>query len=289
VFLQTTGIQKADSLRFVRLGALGIHLGALGVFVVPYEHSLLALAAITFFVRTFAWEGGSHRYFAHRSYKTSRIFQLLLAMLAASGGQRGPICPGDPHSPVHNGFFYAHLGWILDARNIDTDLDAVKDLSRYPELVLVNKYHYVFAYLVLGSVFCIGEFTSVLGPGVNGLSAAVWGFFLSTLLSLHATLMINTFTHGWRLSPFNYRNFDTPDRSTNNWLLLIPTMGASFHNNHHRYMNAARAGFYWWEFDPTGAVLKVLEKIGVVWDLTPTPDNVLSEGRYTGAGRVTGE
>src|SRR5688500_3198334 len=59
VFLQPTGVQKSESLRAVKFGAWAIHLGALGVFVVPYEHSLLALAAIVFFIRTFAWEGGS--------------------------------------------------------------------------------------------------------------------------------------------------------------------------------------------------------------------------------------
>ncbi len=291
--LPNTGIQKAESLRIIKIRIVLLHVASLGVFFVPYEHSLLGLAAITCFARTFGWEGGSHRYFAHRSYKTSRFFQMLLAILAASGGQRGPIWWAwhhrlhhrhsetalDPHSPVQKGFLYAHFGWYLDQKNIDTDLDAVKDLAKYPELVWINKYHYVFPYLLLAAIFCLGQFTTVLGPNVNGLSAAIWGFFLSTAVSLHSTFAVNTVTHGISPRFFSYRTFDTSDASTNNWLLFILTMGASWHNNHHRYMSAARAGFRWWEIDLTYWVLKALEKIGIVWDLTPVPAEVLAEGR----------
>lgn len=291
--LQMTGIQKSESLRIIKLRVWLVHLASLGVFVVPYSNALLILAIATFFMRTFAWEGGSHRYFAHRSYKTSRGFQLFLACLAAASAQRGPIwwaqhhrhhhrhsdTPDDMHSPVHAGFWHAHFGWFLDPRNIDTDLDKVRDLSRYPELVFVNKYHYVFPYLILAIMFCIGQYTTLLGADVTGLSAAVWGFFLSTMLSLQATFVVNTITHGRTPRFFSYRRFQTTDTSSNNWLLCVPTMGASWHNNHHRYMNAARAGFYWWELDLTYCVLKVLEKLGVVWDLAPVPADVLAEGR----------
>jgi stearoyl-CoA desaturase (delta-9 desaturase) len=96
---------------------------------------------------------------------------------------------------------------------------------------------------------------------------------------LEATFVVNTITHGLSLGFLGYRRFATPDASINNWLLCVPTMGASWHNNHHRYMNAARAGFYWWELDLTYCVLKVLERLRLVWDLTPVPADVLSEGR----------
>jgi stearoyl-CoA desaturase (delta-9 desaturase) len=253
-------------------------------------------AVASFFIRVFAWEAGSHRYFSHRAFSTSRVFQFLLAVLAAASAQRGPIWwaahhrehhrhsdqPGDPHSPVQRGFWYAHMGWVLDQDRLDTDLDAAKDLARFPELVWVNKYHYLFPYLLLVGIFAVGQYTAAFGRTGLGVSAAIWIFFLSTLLSLHATFVVNTLTHARKPGWMNSRRFDTSDTTTNSWLLAIPTMGASWHNNHHRYMNGARAGFYWWELDLTYCVLRLLALTGIIWDLHPVPLKVLEEGRTFG-------
>lgn len=297
--LPNTGIQKAENLRIIKFRVWLVHVASLGIFFVPFDYSLLLYTAVTFFVRTFGWEAGSHRYFSHRSYKTSRAFQLFLAVLAASGGQRGPIwwatyhrahhrdsdTQTDPHSPTHRGFWYAHMGWFLDPKNIDTDLDAAKDLSRFPELVWVNKYHYIFPYILMVLIFCLGAFANILGPklhgAVGGLSAVIWCFFLSTMLSLQATFVINTITHGFSPRLFSYRRFNLDDTTTNNWLLAIPTMGASWHNNHHRFMGAAKAGFYWWELDLTYYILKILSWLRIVWDLQPVPKKVLDQGTNT--------
>jgi stearoyl-CoA desaturase (delta-9 desaturase) len=279
--LPNTGIQKAESLRIIKIRILLLHVVSLGVFFVPYDNALLVLAAITYFARTFGWEGGSHRYFAHRSYKTSRAFQLFLAILAASGGQRGPIWWAwhhrlhhrhsetelDPHSPVQKGFIYAHFLWYLDPKYIDTDLDTVKDLAKYPELVWINKYHYFVPYLLMAAIFCLGQFTTVLGPNVNGVSAIVWGFFLSTALSLHSTFVVNTITHGISPRLFSYRAFATSDTSTNNWCSLHRDDGASWRSLipsvHER-----RAPGLLVEIDPTYWIRKFLEKIVMVGPLT---------------------
>ncbi|MCI5105643.1 MAG: acyl-CoA desaturase [Pseudomonadales bacterium] len=291
--LPSTGIQKSESLRIIKIRIVLFHLLCLGVFFVPVTPELVFWTVVTFFIRVFAWEAGSHRYFAHRSFKTSRAFQLFLAVLAASGGQRGPIWwaehhrhhhrhsdqPEDPHSPVHKGYWFAHFGWLIDPRYIDTNLDNVKDLAKYPELVWVNKYHYLFPYVLLIATYVIGEYTAVFGREGLGVSALFWVFILSTVLSVQSTFSVNTLTHGHQSGFFNHRRFNTGDATTNNWFMCIPTMGASWHNNHHRYMNAARAGFYWWQLDLTYLVLKLLSWFGIVWDLHKVPDKVLEEGR----------
>lgn len=291
--MQTSGIQRAERLAIVKFRVWLLHAASLTIFVVPFTWGLAAAAIIGFFIRVFAWEGGSHRYFSHRAFSTSRAFQLVLALLAAAGAQRGPIWwaahhrehhrhsdqPGDPHSPVQRGFWYAHVGWVLDQDKLDTDLDGAKDLARFPELVWVNKYHYLFPYLLLVGIFLLGQYTAVFGRTGLGMSAVVWVFFLSTLLSLHATFVVNTLTHARKPGWINQRRFDTPDTTTNSWLLAIPTMGASWHNNHHRYMNSARAGFYWWEVDLTYCVLRLLAVVGIIWDLHPVPPKVLHEGK----------
>lgn len=288
--LPSTGIQKSENISIIKLRVAVIYLGSLGVIFVPFSWPLAALTLVSVYVRTFGWEGGHHRYFAHRSFKTSRIFQLVLACLGAASGQRGPIwwathhrdhhrysdTPRDPHTPIKNGKLYAYIGWFFDKAHCDTNLDDARDLSRFPELVWVNKYHYFFPYLFLVLIFAIGQWTPLLG-GVGGVAAVVWGFFLGTLLSLQGSLLVNAFAHGSKPGPFSYRTFRTSDTSLNNLPLCLLSLGASWHNNHHRYMNSARTGFRWWELDLTYMTLRVLEIVGIVWDLHKVPPQVLLE------------
>jgi len=291
--IKTSGIQSGEALAIVKFRVWLLHAGSLGVFFFPANTEIIIATVLLFFVRVFAWEAGSHRYFSHRSYKTSRIFQFILAVVAASSGQRGPIWwavhhrthhkysdqDRDPHSPVKSGFWYAHIGWVLDQEKLATNLDDAKDLSKYSELVWLNKYHYIFPYISMATTYLIGEYTVVLGATGNGLSALVWVFFLSTMLSLQATFAVNSLTHAQKHNFFNIRQFYTSDTTTNSWILCIPTMGASWHNNHHRYKNAARAGFYWWELDLSYIALKTLSWLGIVWDLNSVPNEILDEGR----------
>jgi stearoyl-CoA desaturase (Delta-9 desaturase) len=293
-------IQRTEGPRTVIVRALIGHLALLGVFFVPMTKELLIAALIGFFIRVFAIEGGVHRYFSHRSYKTSRLFQCVLAALAAANGQRGPIWwavihrrhhrfsdqPGDPHSPVMLPWHKAYYTWLIDDDTLATPLDEAKDLSRYPELVWINKHHYILPLATLAATYGVGEFSALFGRTGLGLSAVVWVFFVSMVASQHAPYMVNVFAHGTRPNFFNLRRFDTRDTSTNMWWWALPSMGAAFHNNHHRYMNAARAGFYWYELDPSYWVLRALALLGIVWDLKEVPAEVLEEGRRGTAGHA---
>jgi stearoyl-CoA desaturase (Delta-9 desaturase) len=291
----TWGVQPGEPLRAVQIRVVIVHLACLAVFFVDVSAALVALAVLGYFVRVFAWEGGGHRYFAHRSFRTSRAFQFLLALLLAASGQRGPIWwaahhrrhhrlsdrEGDWHSPVRYGFWQAHLGWLLKQDSLNTPLDEARDLARYPELVWINRRHYLVPLLLLFLLFALGQYTSLFGEPGLGLAAMVWGFFIPTMLSLHASFVVNSLVHGGRPGRWHRRRFATRDASTNAWWLCIPTMGASWHNNHHRYMNSARAGFFSWELDLTYLSLRALALLGLVWDLQPVPSSVLEEGRET--------
>src|SRR5579884_2333145 len=108
---------------------IGLHLALVAVFFVPVDGWALALCALTYFWRMFGITGGYHRYFAHRSYKTSRVFQFVLAWLGCSSLQKGPLwwaahhrehhrysdTPKDPHSPHETSFWWSHVGWILSS------------------------------------------------------------------------------------------------------------------------------------------------------------------------------
>jgi stearoyl-CoA desaturase (delta-9 desaturase) len=172
------------------------------------------------------------------------------------------------------------MGWTLDGRNADTNLDLIPDFARFPELRALNKLHYVPGMFLLLGLYLAGE-AGWLGNGIGGVPAVLWGFFFSTLLVLHATFAVNSLGHGG--GGFGgTRRYATHDASVNHPWLAIPTMGGGWHNNHHRYPAAARAGFAWWEVDPAYLVLRLLAALGVVWDLRPVPSDVLNEG---GLGR----
>jgi stearoyl-CoA desaturase (delta-9 desaturase) len=294
--MQLTGIQRGESHRVIAIRLAVSHAMCLGVFFVPVTAELLWAAFVGYFVRMFFIEAGAHRYFAHRAFKTSRLAQLVLGLGVAASGQRGPIWwaghhrkhhrysdrPGDPHSPMVQGrrahFWHAHLGWLVERDNLDTDLDAVKDLARYPELVIVNKTHMLWPIALLVITVLLGAYTPLFGREGLGWSAAVWAFFVPTVLSLHGIFAINSLTHGGRLGRWHRRRFMTNDYTTNAWWLAIPTMGAAWHNNHHRYMNSARAGFYRFELDPSYLMLRGLAALRVVWDLHEVPSAVIEEG-----------
>lgn len=94
----------------------------------------------------------------------------------------------------------------------------------------------------------------------------VWGYFISTVVLIHATLSINSLAHRW-----GKQRYQTGDESRNNIVLALFTMGEGWHNNHHHYPVSARQGFYWWEIDISFYILKLMEKMRLVWDVKTVP------------------
>jgi len=246
----------------------GVHVAAFGVFFTGITTTAVVLFAIAFWGRLFGITGGYHRYFAHKTFKTSRAFQFVLALLGTAATQKGPLWwaslhrihhresdgPGDVHSPKR-GFYYSHQGWIFDKRWQATRLDLIPDFAKYPEIQWLNRWHFVPPVALAVACFAIG-----------GLPGLFWGYFLSTTLLWHSTYTINSLSH-----LFGTRRFDTGDTSRNNWALALLTCGEGWHNNHHHYMASARQGFRWWEIDITYYVLRTLDAVGVIWDVREPP------------------
>ena len=107
----------------------------------------------------------------------------------------------------------------------------------------------------------------------------VWGFCISTVALYHGTFTINSLAHRW-----GRRRYATRDESRNNFILAVLTLGEGWHNNHHHYPASVRQGFYWWEFDPTYYFLRLLEMLGLVWDLRQVPDDRRDAWKMTGSG-----
>ncbi len=258
---------------YVAGGITILHVACIGAFWTGAHAIDWVVCVALYFIRMFAITGGYHRYFSHRTYKTSRWFQFLLAFMAETSSQKGALwwaahhrthhkesdTINDVHSPVQRGFLYSHIGWLYQLENDYTDYEKVADLAKYPELVFLNK-NWLIPPIVLGVLVW-------LWLGWSGLFV---GFCLSTVILWHGTFTINSLSH-----IFGYQDYYTGDHSRNNWWLAIITLGEGWHNNHHFYQSSTRQGFKWWQYDITYYVLKAMSWIGLVWDLREPPREVV--------------
>lgn len=277
-----------------------LNLSVLFVFLVGFSWVALGVAVALYVIRMFGITAVYHRYFAHRTYKTSRPMQFALAFLGNTAAQRGPLwwashhrhhhatsdTPEDAHSPLQEGGFWnSHMGWWGRQKYVPPRLDLVKDLTKYPELVFLDRFDAI-------APATLGVFTFLLGMalerwfpglGTNGWQMLVWGFVISTVVLFHGVATINSLAH-----VFGSRRYKTSDASRNNFWLALITLGEGWHNNHHHYPNSARQGFYWWEIDLSYYGLKALKAVGLVRDLKPVPARVLADGRKKTAAPVAG-
>lgn len=246
-----------------------VHLAAFGSLWTGFPAYAVWTSVVLYFVRMWAVTAGYHRYFSHRSYKTSRWFQFVLAFIAQSSVQRGALwwaaihrhhhlhsdTPQDVHSPRHQGFVYAHVGWIFNKNNWKPDYGTIRDLEKYPELRWLDRF-----YLVPAIALAVGCFVFGGWPGL------FVGFFLSTVALFHGTFAINSMAH-----QVGDQRYLTGDDSRNHWLLALVALGEGWHNNHHHYQSSTRQGFKWWEIDITYYILKAMSWTRIVWSLREPP------------------
>lgn len=260
-----------------------MHLGAvIGVVVLVSGWALgtsligeICICLALVYVRMFGITAGFHRYFAHHSYRTSRWFQFVLALIGSSAAQWGPLKwaalhrhhhrysdkEGDIHSVRQEGFWESHMLWIIRKKNASVPYDKIRDFARYWELRLIDKLYYVPPALLGVACWLFG--------GWRGLFVY---FFLSTVILYHLTYSINSLMH-----LIGKKVYETPthDDSKNSFLLALLTWGEGWHNNHHYYPSSERQGFLWWQIDITHYLLTILSWCGIVWDLrSPPPEKI---------------
>jgi stearoyl-CoA desaturase (delta-9 desaturase) len=218
-----------------------IHVGCLAVIWVGFSWTAFAVCVALYAIRMFGITGVYHRYFSHRSYKTSRWFQFVLAFVGATSAQKGPIwwashhrhhhqysdTEEDVHPPRVYGLWWAHVGWVLSTRFVDTRLELVKDLVKFPELRLLDKYHLTPPLMLIAALFALGFGLETYAPqlGTSAMQMFIWGFCISTTLLYHGTFCINSLAH-----LVGRPRFETGDDSKNSFLLAIITLGEGWHN-----------------------------------------------------------
>ncbi len=282
--------QRYDSWQSIRhnWGFIAFHLAVLTVFLVGVSWPAVAACLITFWMRVFFVTGFYHRYFSHRTFQTTRVFQAVMAFLGTLSIQKGPLWwaghhrfhhrhsddEQDVHSPVNGGFWWAHVGWLMAYNRNDTRWNEIKDLARFPELRWLDRWYAGSTLVYAAAAAALGVLLEWLLPstGATWPQVFVWTFVVSTVLLWHITYLINSGAHMW-----GSRRFPTTDTSRNNLLLALITLGEGWHNNHHRYPGSERNGFFWWEIDITHYLLTMLSWTGLIWDLRRPPAHVYEE------------
>jgi stearoyl-CoA desaturase (delta-9 desaturase) len=177
----------------------GTHVAALiGVFLVGISWPAVIALAICVITGMLGVTLAYHRYFAHRSFNTSRWFQFFLALWGATSLQRGPIwwaavhrhrhhhrhpdTEDDWHTPLH-GFWHAHNGWLESPHILDVSYDRVPDLTRYPEMRFIDTFYHIPALLMIATLAAIGSYLQAHYPalGTSAWQMVVWGFFVRTV------------------------------------------------------------------------------------------------------------
>ena len=187
---------------------VGMHLACFAVIWVGWSPVAVGVAVSAYLVRMFAITGFYHRYFSHRSFKTSRVGQFIFGVLGASAVQRGPVWwaahhrhhhaysdkPEDVHSPVQRGFILSHMGWFLTARGFRPDLRRVRDLLQFPELRWLDRFDILVPVALAVGMFGLGALLARVAPelGTSAGQMLVWGFFVSTVACYHGTYTINS-------------------------------------------------------------------------------------------------
>jgi stearoyl-CoA desaturase (delta-9 desaturase) len=264
-----------------------VQASAVLIFFIPFSWDLVGLWAASHFLRAIGLTLAFHRYYAHRAFQMNRITRFVWTFIGTAAMQKGPLWwaghhvnhhrfadrDGDPHSPMVSGVYHAHIGWFLnDARHdrLEASNPVVRDFSKAPEIVWLDRYFAVPPLMLSAAMYLAG-----------GMPWLIWGFCLPTMTLAHATFAINTVNH-----MFGTRRFDTIDESRNNALTAFFAVGEGWHNNHHRYQRAARNGFYWWEFDPTWYVIRLMAAVGLVWDVHRVPERIYREAQAAKARRA---
>jgi len=232
---------------------------------------------------------GYHRLFSHRSFDAPPWLRYTLAILGSAAAQ-GPVIEwvadhrkhhafsdreGDPHSPhghgeglwaMCKGYWHAQMGWLFRTQGLAGEETYAPDLRADPTLVRIEHWNAFFILLSFILSFAIGYLAGSLRGGLTGL---FWGGLFRAGLFQQSLFTVNSMGH-----LFGERSYRTVDNACNVGWMALPTLGDSWHCNHHAFPTAAVAGFHWWQCDPTGLVIQALEAAGLVWNVREVPAEI---------------
>jgi stearoyl-CoA desaturase (Delta-9 desaturase) len=245
----------------------------------------LAVMAVLYVLTAFGVTLGYHRMFTHRALDSSRALRATLAILGSMALEGSVITwvadhrkhhaftdlEGDPHSPhlsgpgflgAIRGLWHAHVGWLFETVGQAERERFAPDLMKDRMIRIIDKLFPLWAALGLAVPFALGW---LIGGSLGiALTTLLWAGLVRVLLLHHVTWSINSVCHF-----FGRRRFETEDESRNVFWLAPFSMGEAWHHNHHAFPTSAFHGLRFWErlTDPTGLLIALLEKLGLVWNV----------------------
>ena len=249
---------------------------------------------------------GYHRMFTHRAFESSRAFRAIVAVLGSMAVEGSVITwvadhrkhhaftdiEGDPHSPhlagpgfvgAIKGLWHAHIGWLFETVGTAERERFAPDLLKDGALRVVDKLFFLWVALGLMIPFALGW---IVGGGLGtALTALLWGGLVRVFLLHHVTWSINSVCHF-----VGRRRFEVEDESRNVFWLAPFSMGEAWHHNHHAFPTSAFHGLRFWErvADPTGLVIALLERMGLVWNVVRvSPDRQAAKALPSAPGTKT--
>jgi stearoyl-CoA desaturase (delta-9 desaturase) len=244
----------------------------------------IVVFALMYTLSGFGVTVGFHRMLTHRSFQTHTSIRYLFAILGSLSVQ-GPVIDwvadhrkhhahtdqeGDPHSPhvghgagvsgALRGLWHAHVGWLWRTHGEARSSQYAKELVEDRGMRLINRR---FPLIALGSLALPALLGLALTQSWHGaLTGLIWGGFARIFLQHHITWSVNSVCHF-----FGKRRFDVEDHSTNVFWLALPSFGESWHHNHHAFPRSAAHGLRWWELDPSAALIALMRRSGLAWDV----------------------
>jgi stearoyl-CoA desaturase (delta-9 desaturase) len=270
----------------LNLGAVIVPFVATIVAIVLLWNSLvsttdLIIAAVMYAFTAVGVTVGFHRLLTHRSFQTSKPLEYTFAVLGSMSVQGSTIAwvadhrkhhahtdeEGDPHSPhvapdgsgvrnVFTGLWHAHTGWLMSTQGRADWKKYAADLYEDKGMRLISRHFVALVFLTLAIPALAGYL--ITGTLIGALTGLLWGGLVRIFFVHHITWSVNSVCHF-----LGSRRFDTDDRSTNVFWLAIPSLGESWHHNHHAFPRSAFHGLKRWEPDPSGLIIAGLEKLGL--------------------------
>jgi len=271
--------------RYLNLAAVILPFAAFAAAIVLLWNSLvgwsdLAIFSFMYVTTALGVTIGYHRLLTHRAFDAPRPVRYGLAALGQMSVQGSVIDwvadhrkhhaftdeEGDPHSPHHEhgeglrgalrGLMYAHVGWLFETQGAAQKRRYARDLLDDPGMRRISRAFPWFVLLGLALPALLGFLLT--GTAAGAFTALLWGGFVRIFLVHHVTWSVNSICHF-----FGRRRFETDDMSTNVFWLALPSMGESWHHNHHAFPRSARHGLRWWEVDVSALIIAGMERIGL--------------------------
>jgi stearoyl-CoA desaturase (delta-9 desaturase) len=253
----------------------------------------LALLAVMYVLMGLGITIGFHRMLTHSAFEAVAPLKALLLIFGSMAIQGRAIDwavdhrthhahsdkEGDPHSPHHGfgggiggqlrGLLHAHMGWMFITTPARERERLGRDLIQDPIVRFIDRTFLLWAVLGFVVPFVLG-FALTGGEWSGAFTGLLWGGVVRLFLNHHVTWSVNSICHF-----FGRRPFPAYDQSTNNWLLAIPSLGESWHHNHHVFPTSAVHGLSPAQFDISGLLIRSWERIGLVRNVRrPTPEQI---------------